>query len=102
MGGHTGPVERDRGLQLLNFLLLEGQTTRENVLEQWGVPFSAYEDGRIWTYAMVPGRRGTLAPQQPEKPYRSPEFAAWKDKTYHLILIFEGDLLRSYHLLRIS
>ncbi len=51
---------------------------------------------------MVRGREGNLSPQQPKKPSPRPEFATWKDETYHLILIFSADLLKSCHLLRIS
>jgi hypothetical protein len=101
-GGHTGPVEdRDTRLLLLNFTLLEGQTTRDHVREEWGTPYSAYEDDRIWTYAFVRGSKGLLVPSVP-KHLRGPEFATWEDETYHLILIFEAGILKRHHLLRIS
>ena len=87
---------------LLGYTLLEGQTSREDVLEQWGVPFSAYEGNRIWTYAFVPERGGIVTMKQPARPFPTPDYETWKSGTYHLILIFEGDLLKDFHLLRIS
>lgn len=101
-GGHTGPVEGTLGLRLLNFTLLEGRTTDNDILEQWGVPYSVYEDGRIWTYAMVRRSGGILASCPPPQQSRSTDFATWKDETYHLILLFEDGILMTYHLLRIS
>ena len=100
MGGHTGPVDPDTERELLQLGLTDGITTREEIREVFGRPSATFEEDRLWTYALLPGKSGLLFPRA--RVLDDEGYLLWEHQSYNLILVFEKDVLKSHRLLRIS
>jgi len=101
-GGHTGPVGLEVELELLALELTDGVTSREEIRAALGPPCSSFEADRLWSYALLPRSNGRLAVSAREREASDPEYLLWKHKSYNLILVFDGDILKRHTLLRIS
>ncbi len=72
--------------------LEDGKTDREEIVLRLGRPESQFENGRIWIYAMLLNEKGKLE-------VRKELYFHWQ---YNLVLVFDGDVLKRYSLLRVG
>ncbi len=72
--------------------LEDGKTDREEIVLRLGRPESQFENGRIWIYAMLLNEEGKLE-------VRKERYFHWQ---YNLVLVFDGDVLKRYSLLRVG
>lgn len=83
--------------------LIDGQTTRDRVVEQWGEPSSTFEDGRILSYRLD-GRFEVvrLVERRSDAGSRSDSPSRWTNAVYDLVLAFDSaGVLETHRLLRI-
>jgi len=75
--------------------LVDGKTTREEILFRMGDPSARYEDGRIFTYQIIPASDGAWRVQPPGRDESM--MRLWADYSCSLVLVFDENGLLTRH-----
>ena len=87
---HLKPMDTESQQQMLPFLL-DGKTTREEILLKLGEPSGTFESGRILSFRLMFDDNGTIV--NALKTY-------WEKTTYSLVVVFDGgDVLKKHNLI---
>jgi hypothetical protein len=69
--------------------LVDGRTSREDVLLRLGIPSAEYEDGRIFAYVLRADDQDELVVVARELDSADSRFSAWRRGEYSLVLVFD-------------
>ena len=75
--------------------LVDGETSREEILLRMGNPSASYEDGRLFTYQIVPTSDGGWRVQPPG--VDASMMRTWADYSCSLVLVFDENGLLARH-----
>jgi hypothetical protein len=88
--GRTEPIEPALQAKLELIPLVDGATTREDVILAYGIPSAQFEGERILTYRLLPTRDGALVVAREAG-------GSWAMAYVNLVLVFdEGSVLRKH------
>jgi outer membrane protein assembly factor BamE (lipoprotein component of BamABCDE complex) len=85
--GHPVVVEEAHASSILPDLV-EGKTTKEDVLFMLGIPSAMFEGERIFSYRMIAGEDDKLVVVPREISHDDVRLSTWKNAEYSLVLSF--------------
>jgi hypothetical protein len=92
---YVAPLEPDTTRSRLPFLI-EGRTTKEEILNRLGIPAKEYEGGRIVSYILRENINSQL--QVADTGFRR----NWNSEIYNLVVVFgPTEILERYSLVRV-
>ena len=97
--GRSG-APTDGALRGLTAFFVDGRTTRTDVLDKFGEPAAAFEQGRLLVYLVARNNREGFLPF-PREIVRDDEWEPeWADEEYSVVLVFDGDVLQRHSMVR--
>lgn len=84
--------------------LVDGRTTREQVLLKFGEPSAQFEGGRIFTYRVDVHDDGTwhVVGRRLVAPKAQHWDSTWEQTRFSVVLVFEGSVLRRHSLVEVK
>lgn len=88
--------------QALGDHLIDGRTTKTDVVLSYGTPAATFQNETILTYHMARGDRSTLKVVRPRADPHERPLAVWDKGNFDLILVFDrNDILQHHSLIKV-